>query len=492
MDPKETAKHARQDYTQVTLHIDELLSIVLNELKSRGAYKIVGVRSRFRRADKDGDGRISLSEFHHLLVEQLDIHLTDGNCKELFHAFDKNSCGYIDYDEFLLQLRGEMNSRRKTIVNWVFDCIDQDKSGVIDMNDLLGSYNADAIPEVRAMKMKPVEALKRFIKMFDVGGVPDGRVTRKEFEDYYASLSAGIDSDKEFEEIIKSAWSQSSLMSGKPLVATWERIQKPPEAPSSKSITWETDKGTAAAKAAPQSIGTAATETAHKSAGGRTTGKGNASHYSTEEGARHRPQDYTHTKLGSEELLNIVLNELKSRSSYKVAGARAKFRRADRDGDGRLSLSEFHHLLTDQLDIHLTHGHCKELFHAFDKNSCGHIDYDEFLLQLRGEMNSRRKKAIYQIFDTIDKDKSGVIDMNDLLSSYNAEALPDVRAKKKTPVEALKRFIRTFDVGGVPDGRVTRKEFEDYYASLSAGIDSDDEFEETMKSAWSKSPLMRM
>merc|ERR1711871_207813 len=105
-----------------------------------------------------------------------------------------------------------MNPRRKAVMNQIFDSIDKDGSGVIDMNDLLDAYNADANPDVRSRKMSPVEALKRFIKMFDVGGIPDGKVTRREFEEFYGAMSAGIDSDKQFEDIIKSAWTKSPLV----------------------------------------------------------------------------------------------------------------------------------------------------------------------------------------------------------------------------------------------------------------------------------------
>merc|ERR1712118_479049 len=137
-------------------------------------------------------------------------------------------------------------------------------------------------------------------------------------------------------------------------------------------------------------------------------------HYSTEEAARHLPQNYKNTKLGSEELLNIVRNELKSRGAYEIAGIRCKFRRADKDGSETLNSSEFGRLLKDQLDIHLNQEQQAELFNIYDKNRCGNIDYQEFLLQLRGEMNSFRKTAMNQIFDSIDKNKSGVIDMVDL------------------------------------------------------------------------------
>merc|ERR1712118_143481 len=96
-------------------------------------------------------------------------------------------------------------------------------------------------------------------------------------------------------------------------------------------------------------------------------------HYSTEEAARHLPQNYKNTKLGSEELLNIVRNELKSRGAYEIAGIRCKFRRADKDGDEALNFSEFQRLLTDQLDIHLSEKQQADLFTIYDSDGHGLI-----------------------------------------------------------------------------------------------------------------------
>merc|ERR1712070_988655 len=125
-----------QDHRHKDLSLDELLGIVRTELKSRGADEIAGIKSKFRRADKNGSGTLDLSEFQQLLTDQLYIHLNEEDQKELFYDFDKNGCGEIQYEEFLHQLRGEMNPQRKKIVSWVFDSIDTNKSGHIDMNDL--------------------------------------------------------------------------------------------------------------------------------------------------------------------------------------------------------------------------------------------------------------------------------------------------------------------------------------------------------------------
>jgi Ca2+-binding EF-hand superfamily protein len=530
----QTGAASKRDSLDQKLDVQQMLGMIRNQLKSRGEYEIASIRSKFRRADKDDDDSLNFSEFKRLLAAELNIQLPEQNLKELFIHFDTDHCNDIKYDHFLQQLHGEMSSYRKKFMNWVFDIIDKSHTGVIDMNELLDAYNAEGCPEVKAGKLKPVDALKRFIRLFDVGGVPDGQVTRKEFHDYYAAISVCITSDAKFEELMKSTWNVSGTPppSQQPPTATWEPKRHPQEV-QSKSIIWAPSKtsgkpapsqtpkkpapkpdlrSAVSAVTAMAAIATPPTSPSNKISGltsptnksSGLTGAPSASlpgvqhpnarrgsHAdSREESERHQPQNYKNQKLDLEKLLTIVRNELKSRGAHEIAGVRAKFRRADKDDDEALNLEEFKHMLTDQLDIHLSKENMTDLFKAFDLDNRDDIKYDHFLVMLRGEMNTQRKAIMNQIFASIDKDKSGVIDVNDLLAAYDPEGEPDVCLKKTKPVAAMKRFIKAFDVGGLQDGKVTKKEFEDYYASLSAGIDSDQEFEKVMKNAWKHSSLL--
>merc|ERR1719359_965063 len=51
---KETARHGPKDFRDQDLDKDQLIQIVKDELKSRGCDEIAGIRSTFRRADKNG------------------------------------------------------------------------------------------------------------------------------------------------------------------------------------------------------------------------------------------------------------------------------------------------------------------------------------------------------------------------------------------------------------------------------------------------------
>ena len=66
------------------------------------------------------------------------------------------------------------------------------------------------------------------------------------------------------------------------------------------------------------------------------------------------------------------------------------------------------------------------IFSVFDANRDGTIHYDEFLRAVRGEMTEFRRGLAIQAFRKIDLDGSGVLDIEDIKSVYNAKKHPDV------------------------------------------------------------------
>ena len=53
----------------------------------------------------------------------------------------------------------------------------------------------------------------------------------------------------------------------------------------------------------------------------------------------------------------------------------------------------------------------EKIFAAFDANRDGHINYDEFLRTIRGELNEFRLNLVTKAFKVMDKDGSGEIDI---------------------------------------------------------------------------------
>jgi Ca2+-binding EF-hand superfamily protein len=85
------------------------------------------------------------------------------------------------------------------------------------------------------------------------------------------------------------------------------------------------------------------------------------------------------------------------------------------------------------------------LFHAFDRDHNGAIDYNEFLRVIRGELNSIRLDLVVRAFHKLDIDGSGVVDYSDIKDVYNADKHPLVIQGVKTKEQILGEFLETFE-----------------------------------------------
>ena len=123
-----------------------------------------------------------------------------------------NDDGEVSYDELMRAIAGEMNPIRKDFVARAFKKIDRDGSGVLDMKDIKGTYNAKMHPDVKQGKRTEDEILSEFLDTFELHHAMkhpedrDGKITLKEFQEYYNNISSTIDNDQYFELMITNAW----------------------------------------------------------------------------------------------------------------------------------------------------------------------------------------------------------------------------------------------------------------------------------------------
>jgi Ca2+-binding EF-hand superfamily protein len=61
-------------------------------------------------------------------------------------------------------------------------------------------------------------------------------------------------------------------------------------------------------------------------------------------------------------------------------------------------------------------------------------------------MNNFRRNYAEKAFKIMDKDRSGVLNINDIKDVYNAKKHPDVIKGKKTEEEVLGEFLDTFEL----------------------------------------------
>lgn len=172
-------------------------------MKARGATGIVGLGHVFKRMDNNGNKKFDRNEFMWGLRENGHT-LSASEYERVFRFFDKNNDGTINYDEFLLAVRGPMDGKRVKFVKMAFDKLDKDGSGLVTVSDLCGTYDTSQHPDKINGTKTEAQILKEFMYQWDSN--KDGTVTFEEFCDYYASVSASIDRDDYFELMMRNAW----------------------------------------------------------------------------------------------------------------------------------------------------------------------------------------------------------------------------------------------------------------------------------------------
>ncbi|RLV98219.1 hypothetical protein DV515_00011015 [Chloebia gouldiae] len=172
-----------------------------------------------------------------------------------------------------------------------------------------------------------------------------------------------------------------------------------------------------------------------------------------------------------------------ARGSAGIKGFGRVFRIIDGNNSRTLDFKEFQRGLRHYA-VMINNEEAHEIFQMFDKDGSGTIDFDEFLVTLRPPMSSARKEIVMQAFRKLDKTGDGVITIEDLRSTYNAKHHPKYLNGDWTEDQVFRSFLDSFDSPYEKDGKVTTEEFMNYYAGVSASIDTDIYFIIMMKNSW--------
>lgn len=91
------------------------------------------------------------------------------------------------------------------MIDKAFLKFDRDGSGFIEAADLKGCYSASLHPKVIQGQMTEDEVFLEFLSNFGDRN-RDGKIERCEWNDYYAAVSASIDNDDHFVQLMRTAW----------------------------------------------------------------------------------------------------------------------------------------------------------------------------------------------------------------------------------------------------------------------------------------------
>jgi Ca2+-binding EF-hand superfamily protein len=213
------------DYGEFAFHLfgmgerrrlDNTARSVIERVKSRlndvmGASGIHNIRQFMKSVDRDGSGTLDQSEFTQVLRNMDLCDLDARDIQVLMTFFDRDQSGRISVEELMHGLQGTMARNRKLLVREAFEHLDQGRDGQVDLQDLMAVYNLTGHPEVVGGHMSEEEAAQEFLDHLESAGGSeydrrDGVVTWAEFLEYYKQVSAMIDDDHVFRDLILNSW----------------------------------------------------------------------------------------------------------------------------------------------------------------------------------------------------------------------------------------------------------------------------------------------
>eukprot|EP00831_Metopus_contortus_P080861 TRINITY_DN836_c0_g1_i2.p1 TRINITY_DN836_c0_g1~~TRINITY_DN836_c0_g1_i2.p1 ORF type:complete len:464 (+),score=102.69 TRINITY_DN836_c0_g1_i2:203-1594(+) len=425
--------------------------------------------------------------------------------------YDPNKDGEISFTEFIEVLKKDMSEARKRIVKQSFDLLDTAGMGAIPLEDLLKKYNPRAHPRVKTREKTPEEVKRDFEKAITSKAV-NGMINFDGFFNYYLEINATMPGEKEalFIDLVVNTWDlkEATLHVTPAYMEKLETIlyEKIRQRTGSKE-----DEGKALLKAMryvdSKNTGTLTIEEFSKmminigcvmkpedvqalfykfdtDCSGKVCCEKVANYFALK-GSGSNPNVVQKFKVEPEppnQVLAKIKKTLNERGSYGIRGLGILFRRMDNSGNRKIDRHEFTWALKENGHT-LSSLELERLFKYFDRNNDGVIDINEFLRGIRGELNDRRRSAVYEAFRKLDVTGDGKVTLDDIEQLYKVESHPKFISGQKTKKEILEEFLGQWDTIK-KDGIVTIEEFEDYYKDVSASIDRDDYFELMIRNAW--------
>lgn len=219
---------------------------------ARGIKGIVELQRQCRKVEDDESGLLNIDEFkeavkglkvigdvstaaHAALSQGADtsvrsIKVSDMELESLFKTMDIGNKGVIWTEAFMDSVRGVMPSSRQYIVDAAFQRLDERWEKVLDNHILIRNFDAANHPSVVARTKTESEIRIEFLETFDIGRTIPGKVTKAEFDNYHANLSATIEKDIDFENLMRAIWGlRSKLLEASRIMRPRERSPPPPE-----------------------------------------------------------------------------------------------------------------------------------------------------------------------------------------------------------------------------------------------------------------------
>lgn len=433
---------------------DPLLAKVKRLILRRGGDNAIRAVSRaFHVMDDDGDLTLTPEEFSTGLREY-GLTLSDAEVTKLVNLFDKNRDGKIGINEFLTGLRAGMPPKRRAFVQRAFALFDQNGDGKLSVEEFRARFQASQHPLVLQGERAEEEVLADFIASFDDQTNPDGVISKQEFEQYYAGVSAGIDSDDFFIELLRRTWDlRGGLGKGntKLDMTTGTEVDRPnTQKFSGLDDSMRTIRPTQYnLKEKEQAV------------------------------SRHLLADH------ASKCVQKVKKACIERVPGQFRGLGREFRKLDPKRTGFIEIDDLEDVVKKaKLHFSLTPEEVQCLSDEYDTDADGTFDYMSLMNAVCGEMQPQRKLLLEKTWRKLPRNPRGEVLLEQLVDMYVPDYTPEVARGQTSRGRALNKFLDVWDARHCPSGRVHYSEFEEYHAAISQEIPNSRHFDTLIKMSW--------
>ena len=518
-------------HEELVMETSELLEYFKKVLTGRAGNGLITLRRIFNIVDRDRSGQVSIAEFSEIMKE-LKIDLSNEQINLIFKVFDLNKDGTLSYEEFMTGVRGRMSEHRLSLVNAVFDKLDQTNQGYVDIQFVFDSYLASRHPAVVEGRKTEEQVLAEFLDTFEVHhnltiGAEDPRVSRNEFILYFENVSATLGDNEYFDILLESTWDLSGSVKKDEFDRAWtDKTQWGDQLSNTysyKNLDPKDVKGPTIRSGLESGDNPWNTLTHYyqvETADRRSVG----SQY------KHRiPRD--HTQISGEETPSHVLNKkvvdtyvkhleankksvempvqeasfakqkelelalerFKSSVIQKgtrgLIGLKRQFKILDDANDGTLDVYDFQKGL-DDYSVEVDVKDIETLYYAFNIYGTQRIDYVQLLGRVVGDLNEFRAAKVELAWRKVSAGCAEYLDWAHISENFNSSRHPGVKAGYITADDVQLDFEETFKAlhsvyhSFQLDQPVTKDEFFEYFRILSTTVPNDKVFDMIMTGVW--------
>ena len=472
--------------------VEGIILKLREKLSTGGLLNLMSIESGFRALDPENEQMFDYEKFVKA-CENFGFNLSEEESKLLFDAFNREESGKLNYDEFIRVLRGELSDNRKGLVHNLFKTVDNEKKGVLSLDELFEKYVAKGSYEYIYKKMDEKEAMKVFVDSLKINhlylnGEDDFNkpIDLDEFEDYYESVSLMIADDDIFKEVLLKSWGLIPIEEEKEKEKKETTENRPKENVEKENITELPPKEEKYEEKVEKEQTQPEQEETSKEPESVVEKQNEESEQQqrVEVAEEEKPlEESEQNNLVNTENIQNFREILGGRGVFAVINFLNQLRQYDRKGNKELNYTDFADALYNS-NLNISEQDIKNLFNDFVQMN-NTINYQEFLSALVGNLNQRRYNIVEAAFNRIDVEKCGVVNLSEVKQLFNSKNSPLVREGITTEEEFYNTFMETFQTHhnifrSAKIKKVNFDEFLDYYKYVSITIEDDYLFEEML------------